>query len=235
MSLKVHRIVQRNTVSLSQPRLIQTWPATLFQRISYQKHRWNFITFKSPVLFTFNPLKLSCKMVLHDSDDELQDQNNKLPAARTTTTKRKMNSSPLTYLFPITFILLILLLPFCLLDDFPASLNFLRPSTTYVDGKCDLSIGKWVRNPSRKPYYTNSSCYWIIPQHNCLKFGRPETEYLNWRWKPDGCELAPFDPVQFLNLVRGKSMAFVGDSVSRNQMQSLLCILSSVSHHSSFS
>ena len=62
-----------------------------------------------------------------------------------------------------------------------------------------------------------------------MKFGRPDSEFLKWRWKPTECELPPFDAVQFLGLVKGKSMAFVGDSVARNQMQSLLCLLATVS------
>ncbi|GFQ06571.1 protein trichome birefringence-like 19 [Phtheirospermum japonicum] len=37
-----------------------------------------------------------------------------------------------------------------------------------------------------------------------------------------------FDPARFLELVRGKSIAFVGDSVARNHMQSLICLLSRV-------
>ncbi|GLT61079.1 hypothetical protein SLA2020_338100 [Shorea laevis] len=65
---------------------------------------------------------------------------------------------------------------------------------------------------------------------NCMKFGRPDTEFLKWRWKPDECELPLFDAVQFLELVRGKSIAFVGDSVGRNQMQSLLCLLASAAN-----
>ncbi|CAI0451215.1 unnamed protein product [Linum tenue] len=52
---------------------------------------------------------------------------------------------------------------------------------------------------------------------------------MRWRWKPDGCELPVFNPAQFLEIVRGKSLAFVGDSVGRNQMQSLICLLSRVS------
>lgn len=55
-------------------------------------------------------------------------------------------------------------------------------------------------------------------------------EFLKWRWKPDGCELPLFDPVAFLEIVRGKSIAFVGDSLARNQMQSLICLLSKVSY-----
>ncbi|KAK1293231.1 hypothetical protein QJS10_CPB17g00508 [Acorus calamus] len=59
-----------------------------------------------------------------------------------------------------------------------------------------------------------------------MKFGRPDSGYLRWRWKPDGCELPAFNPGQFLALVHGKSLAFIGDSIGRNQMQSLMCLLS---------
>ncbi|XP_027074057.1 protein trichome birefringence-like 19 [Coffea arabica] len=91
---------------------------------------------------------------------------------------------------------------------------------------CDLFSGEWVPNPEA-PYYTNS-CYGIQEHQNCMKYGRPDIEFLKWRWKPDGCELPIFDPRQFLQLVRGKSIAFVGDSVARNHLQSLMCLLSSV-------
>ncbi|CAH9088739.1 unnamed protein product [Cuscuta epithymum] len=63
-----------------------------------------------------------------------------------------------------------------------------------------------------------------------MKFGRPDDGYLKWRWKPDGCELPIFDPHEFLELVRGKSLAFVGDSIARNHMQSLVCLLSRVAY-----
>ncbi|KAE8735845.1 Detected protein of confused Function [Hibiscus syriacus] len=62
-----------------------------------------------------------------------------------------------------------------------------------------------------------------------MKFGRPDTEFMKWRWKPDECQLPLFDAAQFLEIARGKSMAFVGDSVARNQMESLLCLLAHVS------
>ena len=92
---------------------------------------------------------------------------------------------------------------------------------------CNLFSGEWVPNPEA-PYYTNS-CYGIQEHQNCMKYGRPDIEFLKWRWKPDGCELPIFDPHQFLELVRGKSIAFVGDSVARNHLQSLMCLLSRVS------
>ncbi|GAB2291080.1 protein trichome birefringence-like [Dionaea muscipula] len=61
-----------------------------------------------------------------------------------------------------------------------------------------------------------------------MKNGRPDSEYLYWRWSPRDCELPGFDPQRFLDLMQNKSLAFIGDSISRNHVQSLLCILSHV-------
>ncbi|KAL8528550.1 hypothetical protein ACS0TY_006102 [Phlomoides rotata] len=97
------------------------------------------------------------------------------------------------------------------------------------DEQCDLFSGQWVPNPDG-PYYTNDTCDAIQEHQNCLKFGRPDTGFLNWRWRPDDCELPMFEPNQFLQLLRGKSIAFVGDSVARNHMQSLICLLSRVEY-----
>jgi len=33
---------------------------------------------------------------------------------------------------------------------------------------------------------------------------------MKWRWKPKECELPIFNPFQSLEIMRGKSMAFVG-------------------------
>ncbi|KAI4388970.1 hypothetical protein MLD38_001250 [Melastoma candidum] len=95
---------------------------------------------------------------------------------------------------------------------------------------CDVYKGKWVPYEG-EAYYTNSTCSLIIDQVNCFKFGRPDSGFLRWRWKPDGCELPRFDALRFLDLVRGKSMAFVGDSLGRNQMNSLQCLLSKARIH----
>nr|KYP68099.1 hypothetical protein KK1_021716 [Cajanus cajan] len=62
-----------------------------------------------------------------------------------------------------------------------------------------------------------------------MKYGRPDSEFMKWRWKPNECELPIFNPFQFLEIMRGKSMAFVGDSIGRNHMQSMICLLSRVS------
>ncbi|KAK4347829.1 hypothetical protein RND71_034168 [Anisodus tanguticus] len=78
---------------------------------------------------------------------------------------------------------------------------------------CDLFLGEWVPNPEG-PYYKNMSCSNAIDLQfqNCMKFGRPDTDFFKWKWKPDACELPMFEPRQFLEIVRGKSLAFVGDS-----------------------
>ncbi|KAM7516635.1 hypothetical protein LguiA_006218 [Lonicera macranthoides] len=95
--------------------------------------------------------------------------------------------------------------------------------------KCDLFTGEWVPNPEA-PYYTNDTCWAIHEHQNCMKYGRPDSEFMKWRWKPEGCDLQLFNPYQFLEIVRSKSMAFVGDSVGRNGMQSLICLLSRVEY-----
>nr|CAD1839512.1 unnamed protein product [Ananas comosus var. bracteatus] len=104
-----------------------------------------------------------------------------------------------------------------------------RSATMRSGAKCDIFSGEWVPNP-KAPYYTNGTCWAIHAHQNCMKFGRPDDGFMKWRWRPDGCELPVFNPAQFLELVRGKSLAFLGDSVGRNQMQSLMCLLSKVTY-----
>ncbi|KAL2524962.1 Protein trichome birefringence-like 23 [Abeliophyllum distichum] len=95
------------------------------------------------------------------------------------------------------------------------------------EGKCNLFIGDWIPNQGG-PLYTNETCNFIDDHQNCLKNGRPDTGYLYWRWNPRGCELPRFDPKRFLELMRNKNWALIGDSISRNHVKSLLCILSTV-------
>lgn len=95
-------------------------------------------------------------------------------------------------------------------------------------GSCDLLKGKWIYHPAG-PLYTNNTCMFITQMQNCQGNGRPDKEYENWRWKPDDCDLPLFDGRKFLELMRDKTVAFVGDSVARNQFESMLCILSQAS------
>ncbi|XP_062234121.1 xyloglucan O-acetyltransferase 3-like isoform X2 [Phragmites australis] len=90
--------------------------------------------------------------------------------------------------------------------------------------KCDMSMGKWVRE-QKGPVYTNLTCPTLPDFKNCQKYGK-DPGHLFWRWQPDGCDLPRFVPERFLDVVRGKRLAFIGDSLARNQMDSLLCLLS---------
>ncbi|GJN29040.1 hypothetical protein PR202_gb17230 [Eleusine coracana subsp. coracana] len=95
--------------------------------------------------------------------------------------------------------------------------------------RCDIFRGEWVPDDSGAlPYYTNLSCPLIQEHQNCMKYGRPDRGFLQWRWRPAGCEMPRFDAEAFLDTVRGRSMAFVGDSLARNHMQSLMCLLTKV-------
>lgn len=93
--------------------------------------------------------------------------------------------------------------------------------------KCDIFTGEWVADPSG-PRYTNETCHVIESHQNCMKNGRPDSAYFYWRWNPRDCDLPKFNAHRFLALMRNKSWAFIGDSISRNHVQSLLCSLSPV-------
>uniref|UniRef100_A0A0E0PA88 Uncharacterized protein n=1 Tax=Oryza rufipogon TaxID=4529 RepID=A0A0E0PA88_ORYRU len=89
---------------------------------------------------------------------------------------------------------------------------------------CNLFNGTWVRDFGG-PIYTNTTCPTIPEARNCAKYGK-QMDYVNWMWKPHGCAMEKFEPHLFLTIVRGKTLAFAGDSIARNQMESLLCLLS---------
>lgn len=110
-----------------------------------------------------------------------------------------------------------------------AAVGFQEPEdeTPLENGNCDLFTGVWVPNPSG-PIYTNFTCPLIDGHQNCLGNGRPDTGYLYWRWRPHDCELPIFDAQRFLELMRNKTWALIGDSISRNHVESLLCMLSTV-------
>ncbi|XP_057431193.1 protein trichome birefringence-like 43 [Lotus japonicus] len=90
---------------------------------------------------------------------------------------------------------------------------------------CNLFDGKWVYDESY-PLYQASSCPFIeSKEFDCIKNGRPDKFYLKYRWQPTGCNLPKFNGADFLNRYKGKSIMFVGDSLSLNQWQSLTCML----------
>ncbi|KAF8772548.1 hypothetical protein HU200_005505 [Digitaria exilis] len=92
---------------------------------------------------------------------------------------------------------------------------------------CNYSEGRWVWAPGHARRYNATECN-VKERQDCIRNGRPDTKYLDWRWQPTGCPLPAFDARTFLSAVRGKHVAFIGDSMARNQAQSLICLLTAV-------
>ncbi|CAI5475123.1 unnamed protein product [Closterium sp. Yama58-4] len=94
---------------------------------------------------------------------------------------------------------------------------------------CDLYRGSWVPDTS-PPLYTNATCPNITRHQNCQGNGRPDSQYERWQWRPEGagCALPRFDAEEFMTVMRGRGVLFVGDSVARNHFESLVCLLSQV-------
>ena len=55
-------------------------------------------------------------------------------------------------------------------------------------GGCDLYNGSWVRDESY-PLYLPNSCPFIDGGFNCQENGRPDQDYLKWRWEPSECDI----------------------------------------------
>lgn len=89
---------------------------------------------------------------------------------------------------------------------------------------CDVTKGKWVYDESY-PLYTNGSCPFIDEGFNCVSNGRRDRNYMKWKWQPQDCDYPRFNASKMLDLIRGKRLVFVGDSINRNQWESILCML----------
>ncbi|XP_051127449.1 protein trichome berefringence-like 7 isoform X2 [Andrographis paniculata] len=90
---------------------------------------------------------------------------------------------------------------------------------------CDVFDGEWVLDDDSYPLYNASHCPFVEQGFNCLANGRTDDDYLKWRWKPKGCNLPRVDVYRVLEAFRNKRIVFVGDSMSRTQWESLICLL----------
>ncbi|KAF5732758.1 protein trichome birefringence-like 10 [Tripterygium wilfordii] len=127
-----------------------------------------------------------------------------------------------------------------LLDHGVSLLSLLAPSSTLssskVDGNwrvgfldeegdgCDVFDGNWVWDDGY-PLYNSQDCLFIDGGFRCLETGRPDNLYTKWRWQPKECNLPRFDARNMLQKLRNKRLVFAGDSIGRNQWESLLCML----------
>ncbi|XP_073119963.1 protein trichome berefringence-like 7 isoform X2 [Henckelia pumila] len=102
--------------------------------------------------------------------------------------------------------------------------NYSSKLSVFSSKGCDVFDGKWVVDESC-PLYNASQCPFAEHGFDCLANGRKDKGYLKWRWRPKNCEIPRFDARVFLEMLRGKRVVFVGDSLSRTQWESMICLL----------
>ncbi|KAG5603332.1 hypothetical protein H5410_034702 [Solanum commersonii] len=111
-----------------------------------------------------------------------------------------------------------------------SSLPYNKSETVDFLGKgaesCDIFDGNWVWDESF-PLYESKDCNFLDEGFRCSENGRPDNFYTKWRWQPKDCNLPRFDAKTMLEKLRNRRVVFVGDSIGRNQWESLLCMLSS--------
>ncbi|CAN0896705.1 Protein trichome birefringence-like 6 [Linum grandiflorum] len=102
----------------------------------------------------------------------------------------------------------------------------LEPSTPSVK-ECSVFVdaGRWVYDPIGNPAYKPEQCPFLAEQVSCQRNGRPDSKYEKWSWEAEGCNLPRFNATNMLEMLEGKRVVIVGDSINSNQWESLACLL----------
>ncbi|KAJ6859201.1 hypothetical protein NC652_041474 [Populus alba x Populus x berolinensis] len=79
------------------------------------------------------------------------------------------------------------------------------------EAKCNIFDGKWVYEPEGGPRHTAAECPFLSEQS----------------WEAKDCDVPRFNGIDMLERLRGKRVIIVGDSLNRNQWESLACLLCS--------
>lgn len=111
------------------------------------------------------------------------------------------------------------------LDDKDDEINMFHNKQPSVRA-CNFTQGKWIYDQTYPLY--DATCPYLSTAVTCRKNGRPDSDYEKWRWKPYGCSIPRFNALGFLGRMRNKRIMLVGDSIVRNQWESLVCLVHSV-------
>ncbi|KAK7275352.1 hypothetical protein RIF29_16465 [Crotalaria pallida] len=93
-------------------------------------------------------------------------------------------------------------------------LDFLYPllQTSNIVHDCNSAKGRWVAG-SRRPLYSGFGCkQWLSAMWSCRMTERPDFSFEGYRWWPE-------------RVMQDKTIAFIGDSLGRQQFQSLRCMV----------
>ncbi|GLT90031.1 hypothetical protein SLE2022_079840 [Rubroshorea leprosula] len=111
------------------------------------------------------------------------------------------------------------------LGDSFGPLSLFRFGFLSSERTCDYSCGRWVREESSSFQMYGENCPFLDPGFRCRQNGRKDVEYLRWRWQPHGCDLPTFNATDLLERSRNGRIVLAGDSLGRNQWESLICML----------
>ncbi|KAK7328767.1 hypothetical protein VNO77_22886 [Canavalia gladiata] len=90
---------------------------------------------------------------------------------------------------------------------------------------CNYAKGKWVPD-NHQPFYSGLACkQWLSGMWACRLTQRTDFAYERLRWQPKDCQMEEFEGSKFLRRMQHKTLAFVGDSLGRQQFQSLMCMI----------
>lgn len=90
---------------------------------------------------------------------------------------------------------------------------------------CNYAKGKWVVDRNHSTYSGFGCKQWLSWMWACRLTQRTDFSYEKLRWQPKDCELEKFEGSKFLKRMQNKTLAFVGDSLGRQQFQSLMCMI----------